>query len=93
MRLLLDENVPEAFGESLLGHEVRHVVGLGLSGTKNGALLSWAEQNGFDVLITHDRGFRAQHNMAGRRISVIIVRPRGKDFRCFSHLPSRSAQF
>jgi hypothetical protein len=46
----------------------------GLVGLKNGDLLNAAESAGFDVLLTVDRGFEYQQNLAGRRIAVVILR-------------------
>jgi hypothetical protein len=43
-------------------------------GLKNGELLDAAEAAGFDVLVTLDRGFRYEQNLAGRKIAVVIFR-------------------
>jgi hypothetical protein len=37
-------------------------------------LLDAAEAAGFDVLVTVDRGFRYEQNLAGRKIAVVIFR-------------------
>ena len=39
-----------------------------------GELLDAAEAAGFDVLVTVDRGFRYEQNLAGRKIAVVIFR-------------------
>jgi hypothetical protein len=48
--------------------------GAGLSGMKNGRLLSLAENAGFDLFLTMDKGLQYQQNLTGRRIAVLIVR-------------------
>ena len=60
MRILLDEcvTVPDA----------------GWAGKKNGELLSLAEQAGFAVFLSLDRGVEYEPNLAGRRICIILVR-------------------
>ena len=41
---------------------------------KNGALLTEAEKSGFSVLITSDKGIKAQQTMKERSIAVVIIR-------------------
>ena len=41
---------------------------------KNGALLTEAENAGFSVLITADKGIKDQQTMKGRSIAVVIIR-------------------
>jgi len=53
---------------------VRHGFDAGWAGKKNGELLSLAEQAGFEVFVTLDRGVEYEQNLTGRRISVILVR-------------------
>jgi hypothetical protein len=45
----------------------------GLAGKKNGELLTLAEQSGWQVLITMDRGMPHQQNLSGRTISLVII--------------------
>ena len=45
---------------------------MGWAGLKNGELLALAEKQ-FDVFITADRQLRRQQNLAGRRLSVIVL--------------------
>jgi len=74
MKVLLDECVPRKFKRSLSGHKCVTVPEAGLAGQKNGALLSSAEQLGFDVFLTVDKGLEFGQNPAGRRIVIVIVR-------------------
>jgi hypothetical protein len=45
----------------------------GLSGLKNGALLSAAEAANFNVLLTVDKSIEFQQNLASRKIAVIVL--------------------
>jgi hypothetical protein len=40
---------------------------------KNGDLLSAAEAQGFDALITTDQNLRYQQNLKGRKISIVVL--------------------
>jgi hypothetical protein len=74
MKLLLDECVPRKFRNLLPFHDCRTVPEEGLAGKKNGELLSLAEQAGFDVFVTLDRGLEYQQNLQGRIIAVVLIR-------------------
>jgi Domain of unknown function (DUF5615) len=76
MRVLLDECIPKKFKNSLIGHDCSTVPEVGLAGKKNGELLSLAEQSGFDVFLTLDKGLQYQQNLAKRNVAIIIVRAR-----------------
>src|SRR5271167_884492 len=76
MKILLDECVPRKLKPHLPSHACRTASEAGFSGKKNGVLLRLAEADGYDVLITIDRGMETQQNLAGRRISVLILRGR-----------------
>lgn len=54
MKVLLDECVPMKFSNYLTGHDCMTVPAAGLAGTKNGELLSMAEQLGFGLFVTID---------------------------------------
>ena len=72
-RILLDENLPIALKRLLAGHEVATVKDMGWKGIQNGALLSLAQQTGFEVLITGDKNLSYQQNPAGRMISLVVL--------------------
>ncbi len=48
----------------------------GLKGTKNGELLQAAWDAGYDVLLTVNQGIPRDHDLAGRKLSVILIRSR-----------------
>ena len=73
-RLLLDECVPRKFKNYLPGHECVTVPEAGFAGRKNGELLSLAEEAGFDVFLTLDRGLEYEQNLTRRNISVVLIR-------------------
>jgi len=76
MKVLLDECVPRKLKRLLSGHWCQTVVEAGYAGKRNGELLALAEREGFEVLVTLDRGILHQQNFAGRRISLILLRSR-----------------
>jgi predicted nuclease of predicted toxin-antitoxin system len=91
--LLLDENIPLRFRYEFSDHRVAHVVALKWAGIKNGALLTQAEAAGFDVLLTLDSNLSYQNSLAGRSISVLLLRPQGQGVQALRALvPSILAQ-
>ncbi len=88
MNLLLDECVPRKFKNHLPGHECQTVSEIGLAGRKNGELLSLAEQQGFEVFLTIDRGIEHEQNLRRRNIAVILIR--SKSSRLSDLLPQAS---
>ena len=73
MRLLIDECVDERLRLLFLGHDCQTARFANLAGLKNGLLLEAAEAAGFDILITVDQNIPDQQNLAGRRISLMIL--------------------
>lgn len=72
MRVLLDECVPRALRNELVGHEVKTVAEAGWAGVKNGALLKLAARD-FDALLTVDRNLEYQQDFSGLELAVIVV--------------------
>jgi hypothetical protein len=74
MKILLDESAPQKLR---LLVDSRHTVVTtwfkGWSGLKNGALLSAADEEGFDLLITSDQALCYQQNLTARRIAVLVL--------------------
>src|SRR5580692_281692 len=73
MRVLFDQATPVPIRASLKGHEVRTAAQQGWDTLKNGELLTVAEADGFDVLLTTDKNMRYQQNLAGRKIAVVVL--------------------
>jgi predicted nuclease of predicted toxin-antitoxin system len=76
MRVLIDHCIDWRLKRFLLGHTVQTAEDMGWDALRNGLLLDQAQASGFDVLLTVDKGFRHQQNLAGRSISVILMRVR-----------------
>ena len=73
MRLLIDECVDERLRLLFPGYDCQTARFANLVGLTNGRLLEAAEAAGFDVLITVDQNIPDQQNLAGRRISLVIL--------------------
>ena len=74
MKVLLDECIPRKFKHHLSGLECYTVPEEGLAGKKNGELLSLAQEAGFEVFLTVDRGIEFEQNLKQRSIAVVIIR-------------------
>ena len=73
MRVLLDEQLPRQLVPYLVEHEVRTVQQEAWAGLKKGALLTKAENDGFEVLITGDKNMPFQQNITKRRLGVLVM--------------------
>jgi predicted nuclease of predicted toxin-antitoxin system len=73
MKLLIDECLPRKLKDHLPGHECHTVPEASWAGKKNGDLLSLAEQSGFQVFVTLDRGLEYEQNLKRRKIAVILI--------------------
>jgi len=60
MRLLFDQGTPVPLRKDLPNHKVETAYERGWSNLKNGDLLTQAEAEGFDAIITTDRNLRYQ---------------------------------
>jgi len=73
LRILPDEKLPAALRHLIGGHQVSAAYVNGWTGVSNGDLISAAEPDGFEVLITADRNIRYQQNLTGRQLALIVV--------------------
>jgi glutamate racemase len=73
VRVLFDQGAPAPLRTFLSSHEIVTAFELGWSELKNGELLSQAESEGFDVLVTTDKNLRYQQNLGTRRIAVVVL--------------------
>jgi hypothetical protein len=73
MRLLFDQGNPVPLRSHLPNHLVETAYEKGWSTLKNGDLLSSAEAEGFDALVTTDQNLRYQQNLTDRKISVVVL--------------------
>jgi hypothetical protein len=73
VRVLFDQGTPAPLRRMLAGHEVTTAHERGWSMLKNGDLLTIADTEGFDVLVTTDTNLRYQQNLASRRIAIVVL--------------------
>ena len=74
MKIILDESVPQKLRLLIEGgHTVVTTWFQGWSGLKNGALLTAAEEAGFDLFITADQELTYQQNLTGRKMAVLVL--------------------
>ena len=73
MKVLFDVNMPHPLRRELPGHEVNTAQFQGWAELENGDLVTAAEQNGFDVLVTADKNLRYQQNLTGRKIAILVL--------------------
>ncbi|MEI6140749.1 MAG: DUF5615 family PIN-like protein [Mariniphaga sp.] len=93
MKILLDECVTKRFKKHLVDHEVFTVRELGLSGIKNGKLMTYCVQNGFDVLLTIDKNLTFQQNLDQYPLSIVVLNCRtSKIEELITLLPSFNSQ-
>ena len=73
MRILFDQGTPAPLRHLLVGHDVSTAYELGWSTLKNGELLTAAEQQRHQVLLTTDMNLRYQQNLAARTIAIVVL--------------------
>ena len=73
MRVLFDQGTPAPLRRHLAGHRVETAFERGWSELRNSALLDRAEEEGFELPVTTDQGLRHQQNLAGRRLSIVVL--------------------
>jgi len=73
MKILFDEDAPRPLRRHLTGHEIITVQEMNWSGTKNGKLLTLAESQKFEVLLTFDQNLQYQQNLSGHKIAVVVI--------------------
>jgi hypothetical protein len=73
MKLLLDENLPHQLRLEIEGHDVSTVAYMGWSGIENGELLNRAAEEGFDALLTNDRGIEHERHADSLPIAVVVL--------------------
>ena len=74
MKIILDESVPQKLRLLIEGHAVVPVAFQGWSGLKNGALLTAAEEAGYELFITADQEITCQQNLTGRKMALLVLR-------------------
>ena len=73
MRILFDHNAPAPLRDYLPNYTIATTAERGWQRLTNGRLLDAAEEAGFDILLTADKGFRHQQNLTHRRIAIVLL--------------------
>jgi hypothetical protein len=73
MRVLFDHGTPAPHIPFLAGHTVTKAKDAGWDRLANGALLTAAEEAGFEVLITTDKNMVTQQNLKSRAIAIVVL--------------------
>ena len=73
MLILFDHGTPRSIARYLRDHTVVEAMARGWDQLSNGALLSAAEEAGFDVLLSTDKNIKYQQNLTGRRIAIVVL--------------------
>ncbi|MEO1214100.1 MAG: DUF5615 family PIN-like protein [Bacteroidota bacterium] len=73
MKILLDECVSRKVKNLLSEFEVYTVDEMGFNGLKNGKLLTQAEKNEFDIVLTIDKNIDSQQNIRKYAVSLVIL--------------------
>ena len=84
MKILFDHNLDRRLKNHFSGYESATTQELGWADVLNGELLSFAERDGFDVLLTADSNIKNQQNLTSRSIAILILR--AFDNRLTTHL-------
>ena len=74
MKILLDHNLDRRLKAYFPDHNTATTQEKGWADVVNGMLLSLAEENGFEVLLTADANIKNQQNLDQRAISILILR-------------------
>ena len=74
MRIVFDKNVPVGVRRFLSEHRVRTFVEMQWHPQlENGELLTAAEAEGFDLMVTADQNIRYQQNLTGRKLALVVL--------------------
>ncbi len=73
MKILLDECVTKQLKAHLIEFEVFTVRELGLSGIKNGKLMTYCTENNFDILLTIDKNLIFQQNLEKYFVTIVVL--------------------
>jgi hypothetical protein len=73
MQVLFDQGTPVPLRRYLTPHAVTTVFEKGWSTLQNGELLSVAEREGFEVLVTTDQNLKYQQNLKERQLAIVVL--------------------
>jgi hypothetical protein len=73
MRILFDQGTPAPLRTFLTAHTVETAFERGWSELSNGDLISEAERERFELLVTTDKNLQFQQNLTQRRIAILVL--------------------
>ena len=73
MKILFGQGIPPPLRFSFPLHQVITAYELGWEKLTNGELISEAEENNFDMLITTDQNLRYQQNLDSRKVAILVL--------------------
>ncbi len=73
MKVLLDEMLPIGVRQFLPDHQVLTAAYAGLAGISNGEMISRAIDEGFDVIVSLDRGIPHQQHLDQYPIGFVLI--------------------
>ena len=73
MRILFDQGTPVPLRKHLPGHTVTTVYQISWNQLENGTLISAAERDDFNLLMTTDQNLKFQQNLKRRRIAIVVL--------------------
>ena len=73
MKILFDQGTPVPLRKHLSAHQVFTAYELGWATLQNGELITKAEVEGFEVLVTTDQNLKYQQDLASRKIGVVVL--------------------
>ena len=73
MKVLFDQGTPAPLRKALTAHVVETAHERGWSQLQNGALISAAEEDNFEVFVTTDKNLKYQQNLSGRSIAIVVL--------------------
>lgn len=73
MKVLLDEMLPIGVRQLLPEHQVMSAAYVGLAGVTNGEMISRAVSDGFDVIVSLDRGIPHQQNLDRYAVGFVLI--------------------
>ncbi len=74
MKILLDHNLDRRLKNYLTDYETATTQEQDWADALNGELLTLAEENGFDVLLTADTNIKSQQNLSSRKLAILVLR-------------------
>ena len=74
MKILFDQGTPVPLRLFLKEHSVDTAYERGWQTLENGRLLTAAEEDNYDILVTTDQNLRYQQNLKERKIAIVVIR-------------------